>query len=412
MRLPHEHLIAQRMKAPLMRSVNGIGLLNLISEQGPISRASLAKLSRLSKPTVSSQIEALMRQGWVVEVGPGKAGSKGGKKPTLVRFNADAGRLFAAEINPEQVRVAAADLEGRIVDRSARALGSDLSAGKVVAVLRRELERVISLHPSHGIQREIAIAAPGRVDLRRGLVLEAGNLFTWQNVPVRATLEKAFSIPVFVDNNVKMATLGELHHGVARGQKDVVLVRLDTGIGSGVVIRGKLYHGNRFAAGEIAHMILDLAKAAEDWRIRGYLESMVGADRILSQAQATGIFCGSALEFLHTAKHATGESRRLYDRVVLHLGIAVANLICAYDPAVVVLQGELLAAIVDDLRMVVNSAVPWQTSVTVSEISGDAVLLGAIAAARAQAYERIARLINQVDRATDKGFNTAAIAVG
>jgi predicted NBD/HSP70 family sugar kinase len=399
MRLPHEHLIAQRMKAPLMRSVNGIGLLNLISEQGPISRASLAKLSRLSKPTVSSQIEALTRQGWVVEVGPGKVGSKGGKKPTLVRFNADAGRLFAAEMNPERVRVAAADLEGRIVDRSER-------------TLRRELERVISLHPSEGIQREIAVAAPGRVDLRRGIVLEAGNLFTWRNVPVRATLEKAFDIPVFVDNNVKMATLGELHHGVARGQKDVVLVRLDTGIGSGVVIRGKLYHGNRFAAGEIAHMILDLAKAAEDWRIRGYLESMVGADRILSQAHAAGISAGSALEFLLAAKHATGESRRLYDRVVLHLGIAVANLVCAYDPAVVVLQGELLAAIVDDLRMVVNSAVPWQTSVTVSEISGDAVLLGAVAAARAQAYERIARLINQADRATDKGFNTAATAVG
>ncbi len=412
MRLPHEHLIAQRMKAPLMRSVNGIGLLNLISEHGPVSRASLAKLSRLSKPTVSSQIETLIRQGWVVELGLGKAGAKGGKKPTLVRFNADAGRLFAAEINPERIRVATADLEGKIVDRAVRDLGDDLSADKVIQTLRRELDRLIARQPSGISTREIAVAAPGRVDLRRGVVLEAGNLFNWQNVAVRAKLEKALGIPVYVDNNVKMATLAEIHHGVARGQKDVVLVRLDTGIGSGIVVRGKLHHGDRWAAGEIAHMILDLAQVNGDWSVRGYLESIVGADRIVSTGRSAGISGVSATDLLQKAKSASGELRRLYDTVVLHVGVAIANLICAYDPAVVVLQGDLLSALIDDIRGVISSVVPWGTSVIVSEISDEAVLLGTVDAARAQAYERIARLINEVDRATDKGFNTAAIAAG
>ena len=235
-----------------MRSINGIELLNLISEHGPISRASLAKLSCLSKPTVSSQVETLVRQGWVVELGQGESGAKGGKKPTLVRFNADAGRLFAAEIDAQYVRLAAADLEGRIRERMTRPIGSNLSAAGVLGIVQNGLEQLIAGQPSAGIQRVISIAAPGRVDVHRGVVLDAGNLFNWSNVPIKERFEAEFGLPVCVDNDVKMATLAEIQFGAAKGEKDVVLVRLDTGIGSGVVSRGKLLHGRSWAAGEIA----------------------------------------------------------------------------------------------------------------------------------------------------------------
>jgi hypothetical protein len=183
MRLPLDHLVSQRFQAQVMRSVNGIGLLNLLSEQGPISRAALAKVSHLSKPTVSSQIEALIQQGLVVELGQAKAGTRGGKKPTLLRFNPDAGRMFAAEIHPEQIRAVVTDIEGTILDRTAHPLNGDRSAGKVIGVLQRELERLINGHTGRGIQKLISIAAPGRVDAIRGVVLEAGNLFNWHRPP-------------------------------------------------------------------------------------------------------------------------------------------------------------------------------------------------------------------------------------
>jgi glucokinase len=396
MRLPHEHLIAKRMQAPVMRSLNGIELLNLIGEHGPISRASLAKLSLLSKPTVSSQVEALVRQGWVVEVGPGESGSKGGKKPQLVRFNADAGRLFAAEIDPAKVRVAAADLEGNIRVRTERPLGSDLSSEFVLGVLTDALRDIMRSEHLEDVQRVVSIAAPGRVDARRGIVLEAGNLFNWTAVPVRKHLEDALGVPVFVDNNVKMAALGEIHFGVAKGQKDVVLVRLDTGIGSAVVIRGKLLYGHQWAAGEIAHTILDLSRAVDDWHVRGYLESMVGADRILARVKEIDAGATeSALAFLCGARHQSNSQDRLYQEIVLHLGVAVANLVCAYDPSLVVLQGELLAAIVDEIRSVVNQAIPWGANIALSEIADEAVLLGTVVSARAHAYEKIALLFNE-----------------
>lgn len=395
-----------------MRSINGIELLNLIREHGPISRASLAKLSCLSKPTVSSQVDTLVRQGWIVEVGPGESGSRGGKKPTLIRFNSDAGRLFAAEIDAAQVRLAVADLEGHILERLNLLIGSSRSAASVLSIVRTGLEALIARQPAVAAQRVISIAAPGRVDVELGVVLDAGNVFNWHNVPIRKVLEAEFGLPVFVDNDVKMATLGEIHFGVAQGEKDVVLVRLDTGIGSGVVSNGRLLPGRHWAAGEIAHMVLDLSKAGQDWSARGYLESVVGSDRILTEARALGSDAASAIEFLVSARTSGGDLRKVFDRVVDHLGIAISNMICAYDPSLVVLQGGLLACVKDELQSIIANAIPWETRVVVSEIGGEAVLLGTLVAARRQAYERISRLFDGASRAVVSETFLAANTAG
>jgi predicted NBD/HSP70 family sugar kinase len=412
MRLPHEHLISQRLRAPLMRSINGIELLNLIRENGPISRASLAKLSFLSKPTVSSQVETLMRQGWVIELGPGESGSKGGKKPTLIRFNADAGRLFGAEIDAAHVRLAVADLEGNIRERLTIPIGPDRSAASVLSIVRRGLARLIDSQPSEGVQRVISIAAPGRVDVRLGVVLDAGNLFNWHGVPVREQIEAEFGLPVFVDNDVKMATLGEIQFGVAKGEQDVVLVRLDTGIGSGIVSCGKLLPGRHWAAGEIAHMVLDLSKASEDWSARGYLESVVGSDRILEEARALGSDATTAIQFLEQARTSKGAAREVFDRVVQHLGIAIANMMCAYDPSLVVLQGGLFACVEEELRSIISNAIPWETRIVFSEIGGEAVLLGTLVAARTQAYDRISRLFDGTSKSSSVEAAVPATSAG
>ena len=147
MQLPQEHLVSQRIKPPLMRSVNGIGLLNIIGEHGPISRATLAKLSRLSKPTVSSQVETLIRQGLVIEVGPGESGSKGGQKAYSDPVQRKGWTSFRVEIDFDRIRIAVSDLEGAIVEQRARPIGSYRTAGTVLAAVGARLEAVIHRLP-------------------------------------------------------------------------------------------------------------------------------------------------------------------------------------------------------------------------------------------------------------------------
>lgn len=399
MRLPVEHLLGQRMKAPIMKSVNGIGLLNFIRENGPVSRAGLAKLSRLSKPTVSSLVEDLIRRGLVVEEGPGTSGARGGKIPTLIKFNAGCGLLVAVDIGSDCIRAALTDLEGAIIDRSATPTQVELGADGVLERTRQVVAGLLSgARGRRSRLRAIAVSTSGRVDVGRGLVLETGNVFNWRNVPLKERLEGAFRCSVLVDNDVNMAALAEKHHGAARGLENFVLIRLQTGIGCGIVLGGKVYHGANWAAGEIAHAVLAEAAAASDWGPRGYLESIVGEDVVLECIRQAGIDGPEPIAALEEAA-ARGESRAcaLLDRVANHLGMAAALVAAAYDPSMIILQGKFLRVLFPRVTAMVDRVIPWGAKVTLSSAGDDAVLLGTVIAARVHAYERIARGLNALD---------------
>src|SRR5688500_2966185 len=94
-----------------MRSTDCLLLVNLVQEHGPVSRAGLSRLSELSKPTVSEQISRLVERGVVVELGKGDAAFSGGKRPTLVAFHADAGRIAGIAVEQDRTTVAVADLK-------------------------------------------------------------------------------------------------------------------------------------------------------------------------------------------------------------------------------------------------------------------------------------------------------------
>src|SRR5215469_2143205 len=98
----------------------------------------------------------------------------------------------------------------------------------------------------------IGIGSPGNIDSRSGAVLYSPN-FGWTNEPLGETLRKKFSLPVFVGNDARCATLGEYTFGIGKGTKDFVLLTLGTGIGGGIVAGGQLILGNRWGAGEVGH---------------------------------------------------------------------------------------------------------------------------------------------------------------
>jgi predicted NBD/HSP70 family sugar kinase len=419
-RLPYAHLMEQRMQAPVMRSVNGIGLLNLICEHGPVSRASLAKMSNLSKPTVSSQVESLIHQGYVIELGLGKSGIQGGKKPTLIEFNLNCGLLVGIDINAETIRVASADMEGNIRQTATLRTEPEKGATRVLSKVKQAVAKVLEHDAGHpGKIRVIAIAAPGRVDARRGVVAEAGNLFQWENVPLREKFEAAFGVPVVVDNDVNMAALAEMAYGRAKGERDFVLIRLGTGIGSGVVMDGRLHHGTHWAAGEIAHTILDLRQADADWTARGYLESVVSEDRLAAKVRAAAEKAprlaalvqerGELPALFEAAEQGDSLCKALVHDVIFHLGVAITNVIIAHDPALVVLQGAVFNPILEDIKAIVSRSVPWPTRVCLSSLADDAAMSGAIVAARTHAYERIARTMNQEHEPPPTGVATETV---
>ncbi len=114
-----------------MKRMNQLSLLTLIREHGPISRTGLARLSRLSKPTVSAQVEGLIGKRLVSETGAGESGRRGGKKPTHLEFNAGYGFLAVGEIDPLEIRLAVTDLNGSIIAQAQFPTEAQLGAASV-----------------------------------------------------------------------------------------------------------------------------------------------------------------------------------------------------------------------------------------------------------------------------------------
>lgn len=236
-----------------LRQANVREVVHLLRSHGPCSCADLARASGLSAPTVSSVIASLRRRGLIEEMGPGI--SNGGRRPDLVRFNAQYGYVAGADIGGSQVRVALADLTGTVIGKWSKAAREDRTPAGIVARIHEGIRELARLHhlPSKRILA-LGTGAPGITDVRAGLVLSAPHLTRWQNVPLRELLEARTKIPTAIENDVNLGALGESWCGSARGVRNFVFLAIGTGVGAGIFVNGHLYHGSDWSAGEVGYL--------------------------------------------------------------------------------------------------------------------------------------------------------------
>ncbi|HWR52583.1 MAG TPA: ROK family transcriptional regulator [Bryobacteraceae bacterium] len=381
------------MLASGMRRVNEALLLGIVREKGLVSRAELARLSGLTKPTVSSQVANLIHRGVVREEGAGEPDERGGKPPKLLRFNANGGALIAAEIGSVTIRVWLTDLDGNEIDSEVAASRPELGAAQVLDDTNSAIQAILGR--GRGRKQRLfaaAIAAPGRVDANTGAVLEAGNVFHWRDVAVRDYFERALRVPVRVENDVNLSAVGEMHSGLAQGVQNFALIRLGTGIGAALVLGGRLYQGDHWAAGEIGHMIFGRNTAYQEASERGHLELAVGSDRLRARVQS-----GLALPSGVSLSRWLGEALRrndpaaaaIIDELAGEISLAVTNLAVVIDPELIVLNGEMFELAFDRIRELVGRVVPWPVRVEQSALGDHAVLLGAASMARSLAHDLI-----------------------
>lgn len=386
---------AGRLGYAAVRRLNGAFLLSLLRRHGPTSRAELARLSGLTKPTVSSQITDLIERGIVVEHGVVVPDARGGKPSTLVRFNPGLGHLIAIEISAAEVRIRLTDLDGEKLDAEAAPIEPDRGARHVIQTAIRAVNRV--LKRGEGRREKLmvaAVAAPGRIDAEAGKVVETGNVFHWANVAIREPLERDFGVPVVVENDVNFATLGEMHFGLGRGVRNFILIRLTTGIAAGLVLDGRLYRGTHGTAGEIGHMVFDREIAAGPINPRGHLESTIGLDRIRERIHAARM---QAVPFDLSPANPDDllEALRVRDPIAAaiandlesKLTLAVSNIAAVADPELIILTGDLIVLVADQIQAAVKCILPWPIRVETSALGDEAVLLGAIGAAQEFAHD-------------------------
>jgi predicted NBD/HSP70 family sugar kinase len=334
-------------------------LLQHLFADGPASRADLARSSGLTRVTVSDLVAELLDEGLVTELGA-PTESRVGKPPTLVGLVPDAKHVVAVDLSvDDQVAGAVLTLTGDVISRDARPLRG-LRGERALAVVRDFAASLTSSssRPLLGV----GVATPGVVS-REGDVLAAPNL-DWFDVPLAETLTNALDVPVYVANDANTAVMGEYTFG-GGAEGGLMLVRLSTGVGAGVVLGGTLVHGRGGAAGEIGHVTVDPAGDECACGRRGCLETYVAVPRLRRR-----IADGET-----TADVIADAGRRL--------GAALAPVVATLNLGEVVLSGpsdlvaplaEVAAAAVRERVMPVSAD---DFDVRVTKLGDDGVLVGA-----------------------------------
>lgn len=250
------------------------------------SRSELVDRTGLSRSIVAQRVGELLDRGLVVEGDTGP--STGGRPPRRLAFRGDAGHVLVADLGASSIDVAVTTLDGRIlghIDEPA-----DIADGPDVALARVEhlFEQVRTT--SRGLPGRpwgIGIGVPGPVEFRTGRPISPPIMPGWDGYPVRERLAERFDTPVWVDNDVNVLALGEWRSGVAQGHDNVVVVKVGTGIGAGIIADGRLHRGAQGAAGDVGHI-----GVSDDQAIvcrcgnTGCLEALAGGAAIARDGEA------------------------------------------------------------------------------------------------------------------------------
>ena len=381
-----------KLDAAGVRAQNQRLLLNMVWTERTISRAEIARVTGLSRSTVSDIVNDLLDTGLVSFRGAGD--SQGGRRPIMVGFDDDALALVGVDVGASHVGVATTNLRGKVhrwVERPHPVRDDPegtlrLIEELVLAVLAEDatpLSRVLGIG--------VGVASP--VDPAAPRDLSPIVLPRWKGYDLPAHLERVFGRPVLIENDANLGALAEHWWGAGRDGRDLAYIKVATGIGSGHIVRGQIYRGARGVAGEIGHIAIDPNGPPCVCGLDGCLSTLVGSEVLVTQArQQLAAGRSSAMDADHlsidalvtSALQGDGVAREVIERAGRNLGTATASLINLLNPATVVFGGSLTRAgdvLLGPLRETLRRRTLWlaldDANIVSSALGGSEIAVGA-----------------------------------
>ncbi len=370
------------------------GILQLLRDVGPLSRAQLGERLEISRTTVAAEVTRLTARGLAKE--SGYAASRGGRRSTLVDL-ADDLRFVGISIGATGLSVAVTD--GRLSVLGMRSIESDVREGPD-PVLHLALAEVRSLLESLDVTQLVGagVGVPGPVDFHRGVPMSPPIMPGWDGYPVRDTLARELGCPVVLDNDVNVMALGEQHAGVARQAQDFLFVKIGTGIGCGIVANGRLFRGVDGCAGDIGHIRVEEFGPTCACGNTGCLEAFAGGAALARDATAAAqagrspaLAARLAANGVVTAADIAGavaegdaQAVQLIRDSGRRVGQVLAGLVSFFNPGLVVVGGRVTGlghALLAEIRGVTyRQSLPLATGhlpIVLSELGDQAGVIGA-----------------------------------
>jgi predicted NBD/HSP70 family sugar kinase len=321
------------------RRINSNLVINTVRRRQPISRVDLARVSGLQPSTVSLIVEELIRNNWLEE-GDSVRGARG-RRPRLLTMSS--GKcVIAVDIHPRQTTLAITELSGRIAWQSILSLPPDPK--KALDRLTAAIKDAVSSHAGRTIEG-IGICLPGRTDPNAKDLIFAPNL-RWPVVSLRSKIERATGLPVKMDNVANACALSEVWFSESDRVRDLVVVEVSEGLGTGIFVNGSIVRGERGMAGEFGHIQMDENGVPCNCGNRGCWETLASnqaAVRYFEEATHTK----KAIDFSAILKLALAHdpcALAALTQMAECLGRGMRMIAAALAPAEIVVVGEITAA--------------------------------------------------------------------
>ncbi|MFH1232217.1 MAG: ROK family protein [Planctomycetota bacterium] len=278
---------------------------------------------------------------------------------------------IGVDIGGSHISAALVNPKGKIITKKVISFLKPPDGKKGLLIIEQLIKEVIYNRPTKlNSIIGIGISCPGSVDVRNGVVLaDSPNLIGWKGTKIKQALETTFKIPVLIDNDANLAAWGEKYWGAGKNNRNFICLTLGTGVGGGIIINDKIYHGSHFYAGEIGHMKIksdppdrksppDRVSCRAGSRAggplcscgsRGCLEALVGAPAIVREfikpkTISTVSFQITAKTVFDAARRGNKIARKVVYQTACYLGYAIASLVNIFDPEIIVIGGGIAQA--------------------------------------------------------------------
>ena len=335
-------------------------VLNKITDAGRITLNRLALALNARPASISNKLRPLLREGLI----------RTATKRKMIELNPDYGCVVGIDMGASHLHYALTNFRGDILNDATEKIRPEDGPARLIAQIKEGIRRLVTVvaneHPAektesragrrarrHFALRGIAIGVPSPVDPVTGAVAFANNLPGWKNIHLARALEKEFRLPVVIENDANMAALGERWRGVARGVQSFVFIALGTGIGSGIVVDGRLVRGRTGSAGELFRLNVEWPRWDEDFGDIGYFETHVsgmgiareGRKRLgaAAMAQPGNLAAERDAYFVFEAFHqGNPQARAALVQVFTMLGVGIADIVAILDPDLIALGGGVV----------------------------------------------------------------------
>ncbi len=371
-----------------LREANRIRIAEALRRHGKGSRGDLGRWTGLSRSTVAALVADLQLQGLLLESVDGGARDQGrGRPASMLRLNPSAAAVIGVDFDHRRIRVAVADLFLTVLAERAAPADVDTQASVALDLAAELVDETLA---EAGVERHRVIAAgmglPGPIDVRTATLGRSVVLPSWAGLEAGQELAQRIGIDVHVENDANLGALAEVFFGAGRGLRNLIYVKVSSGIGAGLVLDGEIYRGERGTAGEIGHVHVKSDGVVCRCGNRGCLETVASTGALVSllaSSHGADLTFGDVLALLENGDLG---ARRVVTDAGRAIGNVLADVCNMLNPAAIIIGGDLspagqplISGVAESIERYAQAGATEALQIVVGALGPRAEVLGALA---------------------------------